>query len=129
MAIDGGLRAEMQAGVQLLARYKGQEHTAEVVAAEDGKVRYRLADGREFKSPSAAGSAVMGGVACNGWRFWSVATDEAPAKPAAKKGGTKPKAGAKTKAAAKKASTGTKARAGKAKVPGAPATDDEAPSA
>ncbi len=42
--------------------------------------RYRLADGREFTSPSAAGSAVMGGVSCNGWRFWSVqsALDAAP---------------------------------------------------
>ena len=59
-----------------------------MVAGEEGRLLYRLADGREFKSPSAAGSAVMGGVACNGWRFWSLATDEAPAetpKPAAKK--------------------------------------------
>ncbi len=45
---------------------QGQEYRAKVVAAKDGKLRYRLADGREFKSPSGAGSAVMGGVACNG---------------------------------------------------------------
>ncbi len=52
-----------------MARYRHEEHTAEVVAGEEGKVRFRLADGREFKSPSAAASAVMGGQAANGWRF------------------------------------------------------------
>jgi hypothetical protein len=61
----------LEAGTRLVARYKGQTHTAEVVQTEDG-LRYRLEDGREFKSPSAAGSAVMGGIACNGWRFWSL---------------------------------------------------------
>ncbi len=77
MAIDGVLRAELEPGTGLTARYKGKEHRAEVVAGEDGKLRFRLADGREFKSPSAAGSAVMGGIACNGWRFWSIADEEA----------------------------------------------------
>lgn len=88
MTIDGEQRKAMAAGMTLTAKYKKAEHTAEVVAGEEGKLVYRLADGREFKSPSAAGSAVMGGVACNGWRFWSLATDEPPAetaKPAAKK--------------------------------------------
>ena len=66
-------------GTKLVARYKGQEYTAEVVKTEEG-VRYRLEDGREFKSPSSAGSAVMGGSACNGWRFWSLAGSE-EAKP------------------------------------------------
>jgi len=61
----------LEAGTRLVAKYKGQTHSAEVVQTEDG-LRYRLEDGREFKSPSAAGSAVMGGVACNGWRFWSL---------------------------------------------------------
>jgi hypothetical protein len=37
-----------------------------------------LEDGKRFTSPSAAGSAVMGGTACNGWRFWAV-EGEAPA--------------------------------------------------
>ena len=69
----------LKAGTKLVARYKGQEHTAEVVKTEEG-LRYRLADGREFKSPSSAGSAVMGGSACNGWRFWSVAGAEAKPK-------------------------------------------------
>jgi hypothetical protein len=71
MPIDGGARNKLEAGTVLVARYKGAEHRVEVVAGDDGKVRFRLADGREFKSPSAAGSAVMGGIACNGWRFWS----------------------------------------------------------
>ena len=31
-----------------------------------------LEDGRKFKSASSAASAVMGGKAVNGWRFWSV---------------------------------------------------------
>jgi hypothetical protein len=58
--------------MRLVARYRGAEQHAAVVAGEDGKVRYRLEDGREFKSPSAVGSAAMGGVACNGWRWWSI---------------------------------------------------------
>ena len=72
----------LKAGTRLVARYKGQEHTAEVVETEEG-LRYRLTDGREFKSPSSAGKAVMGGTACNGWRFWSLAGDpaEKPAGP------------------------------------------------
>ena len=69
----------LKAGTKLVARYKGQEHAAEVVKTEEG-LRYRLEDGREFKSPSSAGSAVMGGSACNGWRFWSVAGTEAKPK-------------------------------------------------
>ena len=79
MPIEGGLRGNLAAGTMLVARYKGVEHTAEVVAGEEGKVRFRLTDGREFKSLSAAGSAVMGGQAANGWRFWSVEGTE-PAK-------------------------------------------------
>jgi hypothetical protein len=74
-------------GTKLVARYKGKEYAAEVVKTEEG-VRYRLEDGREFKSPSSAGSAVMGGSACNGWRFWSLAgSEEAKLKKAAKKSG------------------------------------------
>src|SRR5919204_1938739 len=58
-------------GTPLYARYKGETYTCTLVETEAGP-RYRLADGREFKSPSAAGSAVMGGNACNGWAFWTV---------------------------------------------------------
>src|SRR5438309_9442979 len=57
-------------GTKLYARYRGATHTAEVIEKE-GKPGYRLADGREFKSPSAAGTAITG-LACNGWAFWSV---------------------------------------------------------
>ncbi len=75
------------AGTKLVARYKGKEYKAEVVKTQEG-VRYRLEDGREFKSPSSAGSAIMGGSACNGWRFWSLAgSEEAKPKKAAKKSG------------------------------------------
>ena len=87
MAIDGALRDKLEPGTKLIARYKGKEHRAEVVAGEEGKVRFRLEDGREFRSPSAAGSAVMGGTACNGWRFWSVAGDEP--KQSGRKAGSK----------------------------------------
>jgi len=59
-------------GTRLVARYKKQEYMATVVEGEKGGLRYRLEDGREFKSPSSAGSAVMDGQACNGWRFWSL---------------------------------------------------------
>ncbi len=77
----------LAAGTKLVARYKGKEYTAEVVETEEG-IRYRLEDGKEFKSPSSAGSAVMGGSACNGWRFWSLAgSEEAKPKKAAKKSG------------------------------------------
>ena len=86
MPIDGGLRDKLATGTVLVAKYKGTEHRCEVVTGEDGKHRFRLKDGREFKSPSSAGSAVMDGVACNGWRFWSLAegstkTASKPAKP------------------------------------------------
>jgi hypothetical protein len=71
----------LKPGTKLVAQYKGQEHTAEVVETESG-IRYRLADGKEYKSPSSAGSALMAGGACNGWRFWSLAGEgeAAPAK-------------------------------------------------
>jgi len=60
----------LSVGTKLYARYKGQTHTAEV-AEKEGTKLYRLSDGREFKSPSAAGTAITG-KACNGWAFWSV---------------------------------------------------------
>ncbi len=67
MTIEATQRKAMAAGQTLTAKYKGTEYTAEVVGGEGGKLLYRLADGREFKSPSSAGSAVMDGTACNGW--------------------------------------------------------------
>jgi hypothetical protein len=97
---------KVKVGTRLVAKHKGKEYRCEAVAAEEGKVRYRLADGREFTSPSSAGSAVMGGVACNGWRWWSVDGQEparqAPSAPkSAKTAAAKPKAGKKAKARAK----------------------------
>lgn len=92
--IEATQRKQMAAGTTLVARYKKEDHRAEVVEGEDGKLRYRLADGREFKSPSAAGRAVMGGTACNGWRFWSVqgaepATEDAAPAPKKRPGRAK----------------------------------------
>ena len=42
MAIDGALRDKLEPETKLVARYKGKEHRAEVVAGEDGKVRAAL---------------------------------------------------------------------------------------
>ena len=81
----------LEPGTKLVTRYKGKEYTAEVVKTEEG-LRYRLADGRKFKSLSSAGSAIMGGSACNGWRFWSVAGTEAAKPNAAKKAAKKAEA-------------------------------------
>ncbi|OGT25332.1 MAG: hypothetical protein A2Z17_04590 [Gammaproteobacteria bacterium RBG_16_66_13] len=100
---------------------KRKEHRCEVVAGEEGKVRYRQKDGREFASPSAAGTAVMGGSACNGWRLWTVEGADKPARAATKS----KKAASSAKATSKstqKAKGGAKAkkgatRAGKAANP------------
>ena len=62
-------------GTRLVARYKKVEYHATVVEGETGGLRYRLDDGREFKSPSAAGSAITG-HACNGWVFWGLVEGE-----------------------------------------------------
>src|SRR5687767_4048756 len=59
-------------GTRLLASYKKTQHVCTVEQTGDGKVEYALESGQRFKSPSAAGSAVMNGMACNGWRFWSL---------------------------------------------------------
>jgi hypothetical protein len=87
-------------GTRLVADYKKQRYVCTVEQAEEGEgVLYALEDGKKFKSPSAAGSAVMGGTACNGWRFWTVEGEEPPAKetkPAAKRGGTKTRKARKT---------------------------------
>src|SRR5947207_12126653 len=108
MPIEG---RDLKAGTVLVARYKKQDRTCEVVETPDG-VRYRLDDGREHKSPSSTGKAAMDGVACNGWRFWSVQGSEpARREPKAKKPATsataKPtkKVSAKKKPAAKKNAT------------------------
>ena len=73
----------LSAGTRLVATYRKQHYACIVTPDENGKLMYVLENGRAFKSPSAAGSDVMGGVACNGWRFWSV-EGEAPAQTEAK---------------------------------------------
>src|SRR5713226_5141333 len=67
----------LEPGTVLTARYKKQDRRCEVVETPDG-LRYRLDDGTEHKSPSSAGKRAMDGVACNGWRFWSIAGTEKP---------------------------------------------------
>jgi len=63
----------LQPGTSLVGRYHKQPYVCEVLEGDGGKLRYRLEDGREFKSPSAAGMAITG-HACDGWVFWSVET-------------------------------------------------------
>jgi hypothetical protein len=73
------------AGTRLVASYKKQTYVCTVEAGENGEgVAFVLETGQRFKSPSAAGSHVMGGKAVNGWRFWSLEGD-APAATAAQK--------------------------------------------
>ena len=79
MAIEN---RNLSAGTRLVATYKKAHHACIVTPDETGKLMYVLENGRAFKSPSAAGSDVMGGVACNGWRFWSI-EGEAPTPPEA----------------------------------------------
>ena len=62
-------------GTKLTGRYHKQSYSCEVVENAEGKLRYHLEDGREFKSPSAAGMAITG-HACDGWEFWSLQTEE-----------------------------------------------------
>lgn len=68
MAIEN---RNLKPGMKLVATFKKQDYTCEVVKTDDG-LKFRLPDGKEFRSVSAAGSHVMGGTACNGWRFWSI---------------------------------------------------------
>jgi hypothetical protein len=100
----------VEPGTVLVARYKGKDRTCEVVQTDDG-LRYRLDDGTEHKSPSSAGKAAMGGVACNGWRFWSLAGTEKPARKP--KAAAKPKAEPKPKKSAAKAKKPVKGKGGK----------------
>lgn len=72
MAIEN---RDLPAGTRLMATYKEEAFTC-TVEEDDGKRIFAIEDGRRFASPSAAGSAIMGGVACNGWRFWSLKGNE-----------------------------------------------------
>jgi hypothetical protein len=100
----------LEPGTVLKATYKKQDRTCEVVQTDDG-LRYRLDDGTEHKSPSSAGKAAMGGVACNGWRFWSLQGTEPAPKPEAEK----PARAKKEPAAKKPQAKATPKKAAKAK--------------
>lgn len=85
----------LQPGTRLVANYRKTRFVCTVEAGTDGKLAFVLEDGKRFSSPSAAGSAVMDGTACNGWRWWAVEGQEpAPGQPKAKAAGTtaRPKA-------------------------------------
>ena len=69
-------KEQIRAGQTLVAKYKKQQHTCEVVE-HDERLYFVLPKGRVFKSPSAAGKAVTG-TATNGYRFWSI-PDQPPA--------------------------------------------------
>ena len=90
----------LEPGTVLVARYKKQDRTCEVVQTEEG-LRYRLDDGSEHRSPSSAGKAAMGGVACNGWRFWSLQGTEPARKPKAERPAKAPPKKTTAKAAPK----------------------------
>ena len=93
---------DLKPGTRLVARYKKGEYTATVVEGEGGGLRYRLLDGRDFKSLSAAGSVIMGGVACNGWRFWSVPGEGKAPSPKKERKAPAPKTAPKPKKPAPK---------------------------
>ena len=66
-------KSAIEAGLTLVAKYKGEQYTCEVVESGE-RLHYVLPDGREFTSPSAAGKAITG-TATNGYRFWSAPSD------------------------------------------------------
>src|SRR5450759_2841974 len=83
---------ELTPGTKLVGTYKKAAYVCEVVSTPEGETRYRLEDGKLFKSPSSAAKAVMGGISANGWRFWNLEgaqPEKAPkaekAKPAGRK--------------------------------------------
>jgi rubrerythrin len=84
----------LEVGTRLVANYKKQAYVCVVDAAGDGEegIAFVLEDGKRFKSPSAAGSAVMGGGAVNGWRFWSLEGEAAAPSTEAEAKPEKPKA-------------------------------------
>ena len=96
---------DLAAGTRLVANYKKQRYVCTVEANTEGEgVAFVLEDARRFKSPSAAASAVMGGKAVNGWRFWSLESDA----PATSTEAATPKAKKASKANATKKAARTK---------------------
>ena len=112
MAIDN---RNLEVGTRLVANYKKQVYVCTVEKDEEGEgIVFAFEDGKRFKSPSAAGSAVMGGSACNGWRFWSLEGSEpktgTKAEPAAKTGRTSAKTVTRTAVKSKRNGRKTKHR-------------------
>jgi hypothetical protein len=102
---------DLAVGTVLTARYKKQDRACDVVGTPDG-VRFRLDDGSEHRSPSSAGKAAMDGIACNGWRFWSVQGTE-PTRREPKLKAEKPATTAKAKRTKKTSSNSKKSGANK----------------
>jgi site-specific recombinase XerD len=69
-------KSAIKAGLTLVAKYKGEQYTCDVVE-HDERLYFVRPKGEVFTSPSAAGKAITG-TATNGYRFWSV-PDKAPA--------------------------------------------------
>ena len=93
MAIEN---RNLPVGTRIWANYKKTRYVCTVEAGEEeGSVVFVLGDGSRHKSPSAAGSRVMGGKAVNGWRFWSVEGTEPPATEAEAKPERKARGGKK----------------------------------
>jgi hypothetical protein len=86
-------KEQIRAGQTLVARYKKQQYSCEVVE-HDGRLYFLLPRGRVFQSPSAAGKAITG-TATNGYRFWSI-----PEKPPAGQAARQRAAGAAAEQAA-----------------------------
>lgn len=59
----------LKPGTTLYANHKGKQYTCKVVKDADG-VGYQVGK-NVFNSPSSAGTSITG-IACNGWRFWSL---------------------------------------------------------
>ena len=68
---------DLKPGTRLVSGYGKEEHICSVVEGEGGKITFRL-DGKDYASPSAAGTAITG-KNCNGWTFWRLVGDGAPA--------------------------------------------------
>ena len=91
-------------GEVFIAKYKGETYRLTALDGGDGKIGFSLeGDANVYQSLSKAGSAVMNGIACNGWRFWTREGDTPAAEsapPADKpKRASKPKGEPKTEAA------------------------------
>ncbi len=97
------------AGTHLEAVYKKSRYVCVVEADEDGKLAFVLEDGKRYKSPSSAASAVMGGSAANGWRFWSVEGETRGATTNASEPRTKANSAKSTAKPARKPRSQTKA--------------------